>query len=326
LRNYFKYFIRSFIMEENAKHISVHNEKEWAEALEEMSNAEGGTIEAPKVWKVEIAGNVDAEGNLRVKASPDSTIKGAGKKVLLTGSGTISLRTDGSILWVAAGQTFIIDGRALTLKGKSANDAAAVYIDGGKVELKCGTIRGNENNKGGDVVVGDGGGVYVGGGTFTMSGGEISGNYADAHGGGVCIGGGTFEMSNGKIIDNGTMIGSGVFVQAGTFVMSGKAIIGGNKAVQGGGVFVQGGEFTMEGGKIYGNRAECGGGVFVHGGKCTMEGGTVYGKYELDEGGVVVKNTASKCGAALYRSGGTVNLDMDITDCTIQNGKIVPPS
>jgi predicted outer membrane repeat protein len=131
-----------------------------------------------------------------VPGTSAASVNGNYKTVILTGTGTLSLLSQGSILCIPnyPGQTLIIDGPALT--GMAGNNAALVDVLNSTLELRSGTIGGNINNSG------SGGGVYVHSlGTFTMSDSAvISGNTASGYGGGVYVDSGTFTKSGGSVI------------------------------------------------------------------------------------------------------------------------------
>jgi len=134
--------------------------------------------------------------------------------VTLTSSGTytMDIASSGSMFYLGNGQTLIIDGDDLTLRGRSDNNAALIYIGGGinsTLELKNGIISGNTNS----LSSGGGGVRVIGGGTFTMTGGKISGNTSN-YGGGVIVINGKFIMTGGEISGNtGSNGGGGVYVE-----------------------------------------------------------------------------------------------------------------
>jgi hypothetical protein len=205
-------------------HFTVNNASAWTNALTSISNAsDGSSAGSPNVFIINITGSFSVPGTY------NNSINGNCKEVRLTGSGTLSLSSgsNGSLIWTAANQTFIIDGP--TLQGKSGNYTSLVTIVGNSaVELRNGYIKGN--------TTGNGGGVYVYEGNFTMTGGEISGNTADNYGGGVAVYGGTFTMNGGNISGNA----------ANNYMSS-----------NGGGVYVSNdSNFTMTGGVIYGTDAD----------------------------------------------------------------------
>jgi len=187
---------------------------------------------------------------------------------------TVNLSNNGSLFSVSSGVTLILD-KNLTLRGHSGNNSQLVYVNGGTLVMREGSvITGNTSS------YGDGGGVYVGSsGTFTMSGGEISGNSS-----------------------------RGVYVDGGTFTMSGGEISGNTSSSYGGGVYVNGGTFTMSGGEISGNTAAYGGGVYVDGGTFTKSGGGTITGYASDtvNGNVVKQNgvVQSNQGHAVFADNG----------------------
>jgi len=139
------------------------------------------------------------------------------------------------------------------------NNSAVISISGGTLELRNGTITGNNGGSGVSV-------SNNSSSSFIMSGGTISGNTAPK-GGGVYLTGGSFTMSGGNI--------------------SGNTAIDDSKTGYGGGVYLTGGSFTMSGGNISGNTCGSvpldtsgsiglGGGVCVYSaGNFTMTGGTI---------------------------------------------------
>jgi hypothetical protein len=236
------------------------------------------------------------EGTVNAKASTSPTSfgivlmlpTGATVNATIKGSGTIHLKTRGTLLAISDGQKLILDG-TITLDGLRAvadggtdgdamNNIGHVVFVAGELDMKGGTITGNYNIS----TSSDGGGVEVNGGNakLTMSGSaEVSGNRTSKGGGGVNV------------------------VHGGTFIMEGSAKISGNiAALGGGGVRLNKGSyskaiFTMKGNaEISGNTTDGkGGGVWVRdGGTFTMEGGTIYGST-----GAVDANTASD-GVSLY--------------------------
>jgi hypothetical protein len=167
---------------------------------------------------------INVTGSITVPGTSTDTFAASGITVSLRGSGTITIgSTDGSALRIATGQTLIL--RNVTLKGKSANDAAVVYCDGGTLKMLGGEISGNTITAAST----HGGGVYIASGsTFTMTGGIISGNTVTiGAGGGVYLAtGGTFTMTGGEIKKNTAYIGGGVIVISLGFSKTGGTIYG----------------------------------------------------------------------------------------------------
>jgi hypothetical protein len=249
---------------------TVASTDEWTATLAQIKSDGDGTESNPKVYTLNI------EGEVSVPGTTSSSISGNYKTVRLTGEGTLSLLSKGSIFYIgSSNQTLIIDGP--TLQGRTDNDSLVVSIILGAGELRNGTISGNSSSSPYS------GGVDVGrDGTFTMSGGEISGNsaysyyaYEYSYGGGVYVGDeGTFTMSGGEISGNSSSAASSC----------------------GGGVYVgNGGTFTMQGGTNSGNKAGLGGGVYSNYlGTFTKTGGTVYGDDDDDpDNGNDTDNTAT---------------------------------
>lgn len=171
-------------------------------------------------------------GTVNAKAEGVTIDSMATNPAAINGSGTIYLKSNGSLLYIGSEKKLTLDG--VTLVGMKDNNDVLVQVIGGEFVLKSGKITGNTHI--GDHF-GEGGGVKVSrGGTFTMEGGEISGNVADGKTGGA--GGGAQVL-----FEPGTV-----------FTMKG-GTISGNSASRGGGVSVAGGTFILEGGTISGNTA-----------------------------------------------------------------------
>jgi uncharacterized protein (AIM24 family) len=263
--------------------IHVNSAAAWNNALTSISDAPDGTAGSPNVFIIEITHNFNVPGI----SGGSSSIGGGYKEVQLTGGGTVSLESNGSLIRTAANQTFIIDGP--TLQGISGNNTSLVYIaSDSTVELRNGYVKGNTvtNYMGG-------GGVWVDqNGNFTMTGGEISDNDANnGSGGGVVVHDGSFTMTGGEISDNNANSGGGVVVHDGSFMMTGGEISGNTATDSGGGVWGYGGSFTMEGGEISDNNVNngSGGGVYINNNfSFTMTGGKISGNTASYGGGVIV--------------------------------------
>jgi len=256
---------------------TVKNLKEYNAALAAIRKGKNGSAGSPKYYTLDINGDITG-----VPAGTSSSKHFAKLKhitVTLKGKGTLDIaKNKGSMFWLVDGQTLIIDGD-LTLRGQSKNNRALISVQKGAIlELRNGTITGNNTNK-----TADGGGVRVAFGTFTMHGGTISGNTVSHFGGGVHVTTiffndirkkvvyGSFTMHGGTISGN---TATGSFPSGGgvngVLTMHG-GTISGNTAQQGGGV---NGFLTMHGGTISGNTANRnGGGVYVDDSRFTMRGG-----------------------------------------------------
>jgi hypothetical protein len=150
-----------------APSFDIHNAAEWQAARTFMSGQPNGSAGSPVIFRPNIV------GDFAVPGITGSTITGTYKEVRLTGTKTIRLSTNGSLIRAAADQTFVIDG--VTLQGTAENNTALVYISGSNsaVELHSGEFKDNKTSS-------TGGGVFAEGGAaaFRMTGGTISGNEA----------------------------------------------------------------------------------------------------------------------------------------------------
>jgi protein involved in polysaccharide export with SLBB domain len=214
-----------------------------------------------------------------------------------------------SIQLDSAGFLFSVDANItlklqdITLKGISSNTSALVQVgQGGTLVLETGAkITLNTNNRSSQI----GGGVYINGGTMIMRGGEVSENtvYSSSAGGG-----GIYVNNTGTLTISGGVI-SGNMVQTGVHEWF----------AYGGGVYINNNcTATMSGGIIGGNTAtgwhDAGGGVYINGtgtfikrhvsGSSTS--GIIYGATG-DMANTASDTNPSYGGAALFRSGGTLN-------------------
>ncbi|MDR1220564.1 MAG: hypothetical protein LBK73_13275 [Treponema sp.] len=259
--------------------------------------------------------------------SPPVTFTGnAVKTIAIKGDAsvrTISNNRSGVLFTVPEGITLALDNN-ITLNGSNNKKNVIVWVAGGTLVMKNGSIvRGSQG--GGGVIVENGaftmsggtisgnstsygGGVIVENGAFTMSGGIISENSASPDGGGVYVkSNSTFMMSGGTISGNSASYGGGVYVNSdSTFTMSGGTISGNSASPDGGGVYVLGSNssFTMSGGTISGNSASWGGGVYIRSSTFTMSSGTISGNAAINNGGgVFVINN----GTFIKNGGGTID-------------------
>jgi len=197
----------------------VASTAQWSAALVAVRNGGSGTVNNPKTYAIMVCGAVPVPGSAAAATSFGSA---QDIEVTLAGRGTLALSSSGSILRLGGNQTLIVDDENLTLRGRSNNNNAALYVQsGGVLELIDGVISGNTSSS-------NGGGVAVYG-SFTMHGGEISGNSAGgsySYGGGLAVYG-SFIMHGGKISGNNARYGGGVYVGgSGAFTMSGGAVYG----------------------------------------------------------------------------------------------------
>lgn len=236
-------------------------------------------------------------------------VVGSGAQLTITGQGTIKAMEAGFAVIRIVGGKVVIDGEVTITGGNNANDnGGGVYLKGGELELKNGTISDNKAQKGG--------GVYVsGGGKFTMTGGTIENNTAvtGEKYGSAATSGGAYGADDYK------GVGGGVFVDAFTdkasrFIMESGAITG-NTADEGGGVYVSkfkgdtyagtgdttedAANFLMKGGAVTKNEARYaeGGGIYIKG-AARIQAGLIAGNItratgDLGGGGVYIENTGA---------------------------------
>lgn len=195
------------------------------------------------------------------------------------------------------------------------NGYAAVYVNGGTLNLYSGTLSQNKGYYGGAVSV-----RYNG--NAKLFGGTISGNTAP-YGGGLYVANSTVTLLGTKISENSAQKGGGVYNQNGTVTIE-KGEISGNqvdgKAPNGGGIYNDNtGTVTMNGGNINGNAVKVNvdqyglgrGAAVYNSGTFTITAGTVSENY--CEQGDVVKDQPTMYCAGLYNenqmeiAGGTIS-------------------
>ena len=161
------------------------------------------------------AGNDNAGGGIYLAASSSVEFTRGTISSNTVGESTGSTSSQGGGVYIGRGSTFIMDGESAIIENNKINSVigagGGIYSEGGTLEMKNGSITGN--NAGGS-----GGGVYVSSATFTMTDGEISRNYASS-GGGVTVGSaGTFIISSPAVVSGNTISsvgGSNVYVSTG---------------------------------------------------------------------------------------------------------------
>jgi uncharacterized repeat protein (TIGR02543 family) len=273
--------------------------------------------------------------------SPESvTIDGSGR--IVTGTTYISLTVGEGVTLTLKNMTFnkipfkVMAGGTLVLDDGSkiqgnrhhyhnsgsgvstatgVHDGTGVYVDGGTLEMKTGSLITDNNHSGVQV---------FGGGSFTMSDGEISGNRiengrygggsAGWDGAGVGINGtdSAFTMTGGEISDNRAHeyygvggVGGGVAVSGvdAVFTMSDGKISGNTADYSGGGVKLgSGATFNMrDTAEISGNTAASG-----SGGGVSMSNNTTFNM----AGGVIKSNKAGGEGGGVYATGSGTRFNM----------------
>ena len=189
---------------------------------------------------------------------------------------------------------------------------AAVYVNGGTLNLYSGTLSQNKGYYGGAVSV-----RYNG--NANLFGGTISGNTAPS-GGGLYVANSTATISGTKISKNSAQKGGGIYNQNGTVTIK-QGEISENwvdgEIPNGGGIYSDG-TVTMNGGKIIGNAVKVNvnkygrgrGAAVCNNGKFTIAAGEVSGNY--CEQGDSITDTTMYC-AGLYNekqmeiAGGTIS-------------------
>ena len=192
------------------------------------------------------------------------------------------------------------------------NGYAAIYVNGGTLNLYSGTLSQNKGYYGGAVSV-----RYNG--NANLFGGTISDNTAP-FGGGLYVANSTVTLSGTKISENSAQKGGGVYNQNGTVTIE-QGEISKNRVdgeiPNGGGIYSDG-TVTMNGGKINGNAVKVNvdaygrgrGAAVCNNGKFTITDGEVSGNY--CEQGDSIKETTMYC-AGLYNekqmeiAGGTIS-------------------
>ena len=198
------------------------------------------------------------------------------------------------------------------------NGYAAIYVNGGTLNLYSGTLSQNKGYYGGAVSVRHNGDAKLFGGT-------ISGNTAPS-GGGLYVDNGKVTLSGTKISENSAKQGGGVYNRNGTVTIEQGEISGnwvdGEKIEEnpnGGGIYNDNtGTVTMNGGKINENAVKVNvnaygrgrGAAVYNSGEFTITAGTVSGNY--CEQGNSIKETTMYCAGLynqkeMYIAGGTIS-------------------
>ncbi len=204
---------------------------------------------------------------------------------------------------------------------------AAVYVNGGTLNLYSGTLSQNKGYYGGAVSV-----RYNG--NANLFGGTISGNAAPS-GGGLYVANSTVTLSGTKISENSAQKGGGVYNQNGTVTIE-QGEISRNwvdgEIPNGGGIYSDG-TVTMNGGKINENAVKVNvneygrgrGAAVCNNGKFTIAAGEVSGNY-CEQGNDVKDQTTMYC-AGLYNenqmeiAGGTISDNYYKFSTVVNNSK-----
>ena len=220
---------------------------------------------------------------------------------------------DGNKSAFGGGAIYVHPKGAFTMKGGTIKNSVshgfgAVYVDGGRFEMKGGSINGNTvlgEGFGGGVYMSDssltmsggtisgnkaqdGGGLYLDRNSFTMSGGTISNNTCDKNGGGLLVYNNDCRITGGTISGNTSNdSGGGICLTHGALKL-GSCTISDNTAKgesYGGGIYISDGSLNIEGTKIKGNAAGSGGGVYVRQSRFEMKDGAVTNNKSVKDGG-----------------------------------------
>jgi hypothetical protein len=154
--------------------------------------ADGAKFELQNGAELTVDGTVNTSGHGdRGKGWVEGGLRIGDGTAVISGSGTINLKSKGCLLNIGNRRHLTLDG--VTLVGIEDNDRSLVQVgEGGEFVLKGGAITGNTAK--------DNGGVEVWKGTFIMEGGEISDNTVTGNSGGVFIDGhATFTKTGGTI-------------------------------------------------------------------------------------------------------------------------------
>ena len=197
------------------------------------------------------------------------------------------------------------------------NGYAAIYVNGGTLNLYSGTLSQNKGYYGGAVSVQKNGNANLFGGT-------ISDNTA-SFGGGLYVANSTVTLSGTKISKNSAKKGGGIYNQNGTVTIEQGEISGNwvdgeihNDGPNGGGIYSDG-TVTMNGGKIIGNAVKVNvnkygrgrGAAVYNSGTFTITAGEVSGNY-CEQGNNVTTEQTMYCAGLynqkdMYIAGGTVS-------------------
>lgn len=235
------------------------------------------------------------------------------KNVILDGRKTselaltdIDILTEGSAPLINVLGDFIIDGATIQY-AKNTCEGAAIYIDGGSVIMKGGSISNNyalSNKSGGAVSLNNAA-------TFTMEEGIISNNIASASGGAFMVrNGSNLTVNDGTISGNKALVtsnngGGAIYQHRKTIVnINGGTISGNQSSNNGGAIFVLSNEsdhstLKMTSGTIEENTAINGGGIYLSG-QCefNMSAGDI--KNNTAKGTQTATETVAGKGSGVY--------------------------
>lgn len=217
----------------------------------------------------------------------------------------------------------------VTISGGTIEDCSAA--NGGAIYMTAGTFTmdGDQTHIQNCSAAENGGAVYLGGGDMTIKGGTINGNKATENGGAIYLGGGTLTVGEDTISVNDTDIaqitgntagnsGGGAYIDGGDVVVNTGNIAGNTATGNGGGVAVNNGNYTMNGGNVDNNTSATGsgGGIYVASASNTDSGSTDVSDIKVNIlSGSVSNNKAKSDGGGLSVVGnvnGTENINVVI--------------
>ena len=237
----------------------------------------GGDVAANSVGEGSCGGvAIDGGGDFQAwngRVLSNTAISNGGGACVLTGTMTIS----GSVLldnragqgggvYVSGGQLFLRDG---TIAGNlaSTGQGGGVYVANatGLMEQTGGTVRDNQS------ITQNGGGLYLDSGAATIKGGSYINNYAASNGGAIASDLGALKVSGSvQILGNQAGLtygnGGGLYVYSGTAEVLNGVVISGNTSLgQGGGLWSQA-PVVITGVRFISNSASSdGGGMYLSG-------------------------------------------------------------
>ena len=202
------------------------------------------------------------------------------------------------------GGRFYLESDKVAVTGNKAKNGGGVAVLNSNFNISAGSI-GEEN--GANTATDSGGGVYVSGGEVWFKGGSIKYNHAK-YGGGAYVAG-NYYMTAGEVISNNATNGGGIYVNDGSVTMYSGSVDSNTSAESGGGMYISSTNkdalVDIFSGSISNNQSKSGGGVSVVsnsdkainvtvGVDCThpnlTEAGTAYDEFNYPD--------ANKCGAA----------------------------
>lgn len=179
-----------------------------------------------------------------------------------------------------------VTGKIVIKENIAGNEAGAVLVDGGNLDIKDCEISGNKAgyDAGGNPVVGSaacGGALSIRGGSVNIEKGDIVNNMCTMYGGGLYVYNDTGTQKSVSLLGNGVfkgnraVAGGGIYV-AGDVLMSMEGDVDDNLASRyGGGLYLEHVTKLDFEGNISFNRAQNGGGLFLNASDMVITGGLI---------------------------------------------------